>query len=270
MLRTRVATAIVLVATLLAFLYLASPEFWIALCAVATAIAGWEWGRLTGISDAKSTLYSVALAIFSATVAAYRNDAVTIVVLGSSVAFWLFVAPLWLRDRSLMKGTTKLLIAGAVILLATCIALVRLQERGAGVLLSVMAIIWISDTVAFFVGRRFGKKKLAPAVSPGKSWEGVGGALAAVAIFAILWWSISPETLPLWIQHAPATPLVVLLLWIILAAFGILGDLLESQLKRIAGVKDSSRLLPGHGGVLDRVDALTAALPLAALIYLIR
>ena len=133
-----------------------------------------------------------------------------------------------------------------------------------------MAIIWISDTVAFFSGRSFGRRKLAAGISPGKSWEGVWFALLAVAIYACAWWVFSPETLPPWVVHAPASLWLTIGMWMLLAAFGIVGDLVESQLKRVAGVKDSGRCLPGHGGILDRIDALTAALPLASCLYLIK
>jgi phosphatidate cytidylyltransferase len=148
---------------------------------------------------------------------------------------------------------------------------VQLQSRSPGLLLALMAIVWVADTAAYFAGRRFGKRKLAPSISPGKTWEGVYGALIAVALYALALLPFAARAgysgalLP-----AAATAWVVLVL--LLAAVSIVGDLFESQLKRQRGVKDSGKLLPGHGGILDRIDALVAALPPAALIahYLIR
>jgi phosphatidate cytidylyltransferase len=132
-------------------------------------------------------------------------------------------------------------------------------------LLAMMAIVWIADTAAYFTGRRFGRRKLAPSISPGKTWEGVYGALAAVAIYALLLLSLAAaagSTRPL---DAIAAAIWVALT-LLLTGLSIIGDLFESQLKRQRGVKDSGAILPGHGGVLDRIDALTAAMPPAALI----
>jgi len=134
-----------------------------------------------------------------------------------------------------------------------------------------MAIVWIADSAAYFAGRRFGKRKLAPSISPGKTWEGVYGALFAVGIYAL-------ALLPFAERAGYSEPLLpaVVVAWVALvlalAGVSIVGDLFESQLKRQRGVKDSGKLLPGHGGILDRIDALMAALPPAALIahYLIR
>jgi phosphatidate cytidylyltransferase len=123
-----------------------------------------------------------------------------------------------------------------------------------------MSAIWISDTAAYFSGRAWGRRKLAPSISPGKTWEGVAGALAAVLVYALLWSNSSGS-------EARASLLVPLLL--LLAAMGIIGDLFESLMKRQAGVKDSGNILPGHGGILDRIDALTSTLPLAILSLLI-
>ena len=130
-----------------------------------------------------------------------------------------------------------------------------------------MATVWIADTAAYFAGRAFGRRKLAPAISPGKTWEGVYGALAAVAAYALALWPAARRAggfddsgiAPLagWIAAA-----------LVLAALSVVGDLFESLLKRQAGVKDSGSILPGHGGILDRIDALLAAMPAAALLSL--
>ena len=128
-----------------------------------------------------------------------------------------------------------------------------------------MAIVWIADTAAYFSGRAFGKRKLAPTISPGKTWEGVYGALAATAVYALAMWWLAPTLL----QVDERTPLAIagwLALVFTLTALGIVGDLFKSLLKRQRGIKDSGRILPGHGGVVDRIDALLAVMPPAALL----
>jgi phosphatidate cytidylyltransferase len=134
-----------------------------------------------------------------------------------------------------------------------------------------MAIVWVADSAAYFAGRRFGKRRLAPAISPGKTWEGVYGALIAVAVYALALLPFA-EGAGYSAAIVPASVIAWVALAMALVGLSIVGDLFESQLKRNRGVKDSGKLLPGHGGVLDRIDALLAALPPAALIahYLIR
>src|SRR5262249_46458483 len=133
-------------------------------------------------------------------------------------------------------------------------------------LLAVLGAVWISDSAAYFVGRRFGKRKLAPSISPGKTWEGVAGALVAVVLYALAWAALGKPG-----NRLLGGPLGVLALAAALAGLavvGIIGDLFESLIKRQAGVKDSGTLLPGHGGILDRIDAPVAMLPLAVLAFM--
>ena len=160
-----------------------------------------------------------------------------------------------------------LAVAGWIVLIGAWVAIVQLQARSPWLVLAAMAIVWIADTAAYFAGRAFGRRKLAPQISPGKTWEGVYGGLAAVALYALALvplaasggfaGTVSPLAVIAWVGCALA-----------LAALSVVGDLCESLLKRQAGVKDSGRLLPGHGGILDRVDALLAAMPAAALLAL--
>ena len=131
-------------------------------------------------------------------------------------------------------------------------------------LLSVLALIWIADIAAYFAGRAFGRHKLAPGISPGKTWEGVAGALAGTVIYAIICATASPPLTAIvqgnsWLAYFGFT--------VLLCAVSIVGDLFESSIKRQAMVKDSGNLLPGHGGVLDRIDSMTSTLPVAALIF---
>jgi phosphatidate cytidylyltransferase len=174
------------------------------------------------------------------------------------------VAPPWIALRWPVRSPFALVVAGWIVLIGVWLALVELQVRSPWLVLAAMAVVWIADTAAYFAGRAFGQRKLAPQVSPGKTWEGVYGALIAVAIYALALVPLAARagfrqpvdvaSVTLWVAFAAA-----------LAAISVVGDLFESLLKRHAGVKDSGHVLPGHGGVLDRADALLAAMPPAAL-----
>jgi phosphatidate cytidylyltransferase len=196
---------------------------------------------------------------------------VVLSVCGAATLFWLLIIPPWLYLDWRVTSPAALCAIGWLVLIATWLAIVQIQARSPGMLLALMAIVWIADTAAYFSGRRFGRRKLAPSISPGKTWEGVYGALFAVGAYAL-------ALLPLAARNGYAQTLTVgaVVAWValvlLLAAMSVTGDLFESLLKRQRGVKDSGHVLPGHGGVLDRIDALTAAMPAAALVayYLIR
>jgi phosphatidate cytidylyltransferase len=177
-----------------------------------------------------------------------------------AVTFWLVAAPAWLWKRP-PRNAAMVATAGVICLVPAVCALVSLREQGAWTLLALMAIVWISDTAAYLTGRRFGRRKLAPAISPGKTWEGFWGAMVAVAIYSALVAVLVPGVLP------PGAMFPSIGAALALAVLGVEGDLYESQLKRAAGVKDSGKTLPGHGGVLDRIDALLPLLPAAALLF---
>jgi phosphatidate cytidylyltransferase len=187
---------------------------------------------------------------------------VVLAVCGAATAFWFLVVPFWLRERWRVPSRVLAGAVGALVLLATWIALVQIQAQSPWRVLAAMAIVWIADTAAYFTGRAFGRHKLAPAISPGKTWEGVGGALITVALYAtiVLLASGTAGDLPGGIGSG-------VLLAVVVAAISVCGDLFESLLKRQAGVKDSGHVLPGHGGVLDRIDALLAAMPPLALAF---
>jgi len=162
------------------------------------------------------------------------------------------VAPLWLLRRWRVSSATLRAVVGGLLLLALWAALMDLHARGPRVLLGAAMVVWIADSAAYFAGRRFGRHKLAPAISPGKTWEGVVGALLALALYGIALGRFAG--VPPW----PLLPLLAILLYV-----SVLGDLFESWIKRVSGMKDSGALLPGHGGVLDRIDALASTLPVA-------
>jgi phosphatidate cytidylyltransferase len=142
--------------------------------------------------------------------------------------------------------------------------MIDLRENSPQLLLGIMVLVWVADSAAYFTGRKFGKHKLAPSISPGKTWEGVLGALVGVSVYVlVVWVLIDLSHLIMFI------PMILLASWC-WVGLAVMGDLFESAVKRQAGVKDSGALLPGHGGLLDRIDALTSTLPLAALALLLQ
>lgn len=266
MLETRIITALLLLVGLALILFALPPLAAVLTFAAIAGLAAWEWGGLMRQDQPARVMYAFVLLLFcwQLTVAAAQ---LVPVLFGLSVAFWILVVPLWLRFKWTLAGNDLFAyLLGALVILPTWAALVALHAVSAWLMLAVMALVWVADICAYFTGRAFGKHKLAPNISPGKTWEGVAGAVVGVLIYGGVVLSVSPLAgkLPL------GAPLLGLLL-IVLTGVSVLGDLYESLLKRQAGLKDSSRLLPGHGGVLDRIDALTSALPLAALIlYFVR
>jgi phosphatidate cytidylyltransferase len=175
--------------------------------------------------------------------------------------FWLVLVPVWMRRRwSLPKSILGTAI-GVLLILPTWLALVQLRQAGELALLAIMALVWLADIAAYFSGRAFGRRKLAPTISPGKTWEGAMGAGLAVVVYGFI---VSPKLPPILSENYGLLLLVLILLTVI----SIIGDLFESLLKRQAGLKDSSNVLPGHGGVLDRIDSLTSTLPLVAVLWL--
>jgi phosphatidate cytidylyltransferase len=165
---------------------------------------------------------------------------------------WVVIAPLWMRAGMRPTQATWIGAAGFAVLVPAGLALLALQPLQ---VLLVLVLVWIADTAAYFVGRRWGRRKLAPSISPGKSWEGAAGGLIGALAYAIIC-GFFIEGLA-WAPYLAAAA--------VLAMVSIVGDLFESAAKRQAGVKDSGTLLPGHGGILDRIDSATAVLPLAAL-----
>jgi len=261
MLKTRALTAAVLLALFGSALFFLPEPGWIAFCAALLAIAVWEWGALAALTPTPRSVYTACLVLLFVSPLGLRamdpgNLYAPVWIYYASGIFWILIVPLWMwRKRGL--GQAVLLAAGIPMLVPACAALVDLRSGHPMLLLAVLGTAWISDSAAYFVGRRFGKRKLAPSISPGKTWEGVAGALAAVGIYALAWAGLGAA--------APAWILPVLLG---LAVLGMIGDLFESLIKRQAGVKDSGTLLPGHGGILDRIDAPVAMLPLAVLAFM--
>lgn len=258
----RVMTAGLLLAVFVPALFLASPGVWAALISMIVALAAHEWARLSRFPAGISTLYAGLMGGIAVGLP-YLPMAYTLPLYASlltmAALFWILIAPLWLSLRWHGQFFFIRAALGVVILLPTWVALLYLRERGPWVLLAVLAVVWVADTAAFFAGRRFGQHKLAPLISPGKTREGVIGAMLALVLYAS---AVSAAVVGLRIAAA-------LMLAMALLYFAVLGDLFESWIKRVANQKDSGAMLPGHGGVLDRIDALTAALPIAAGVLLV-
>jgi len=279
MLKQRVITALVLLAILLPALFSARLDDWWGLCVFLMAAGAWEWGRL----NAQNQTLSVLLAVLCAYACIVAWD------FGLLQAplreIWLGLSLLWLIGGAWLlrlgpAGWGRLPVAlrlplGLLALWGTWVAVAQARAVGINFLLSAMVLVWAADVAAYFAGRglggRFFKRKLAVTISPGKTWEGALG--GAVGVLLLAWvWPLLDRTLPVdslslfsRLQAVSNTCLVLAALG--LSAMSVVGDLIESLVKRSAGMKDSSGLLPGHGGVLDRVDALLPTMPMAMMLY---
>jgi len=271
MLRTRILTAIVLLG-LVACAAWWSPSALQALFAVLLGVAVYEWLRLAGQGAFAAALAALACAA-GAIAQSFSTLRVSPIVVAAACAaacvLWIGLALLVARvNRSrIVLGRPLSTLLAAFVLGVGWLAMVSLLQSGIAWLLSAMAIVWVADIGAYAAGRLFGRHKLAPMVSPGKTWEGVAGGMGCVALTAGLAYALWPER-AWWTNRllsSVSLPIAMLVLWAVVA-LSVVGDLFESLLKRQAGVKDSGRLLPGHGGVLDRIDACLPALPAAALI----
>jgi len=261
MLKTRIITALFLVVGLGLVLFVAPPVAAVLVFAGIAALAAWEWSGLMRQDNPARVMYAALLLFFCWQLHAAMPQMI-LPLLGLSAAFWIGIVPFWLRRKWRLAGNDAFgYLIGALVILPTWAAMVALHAVSPWLLLATMALVWIADIAAYFVGRAFGKHKLAPAISPGKTWEGAAGAVVGVLLYGVVLAVFLPD-----VDRLPLAAPVWTLLLLLLTAVSIIGDLFESLLKRQAGIKDSSQLLPGHGGVLDRIDSLTSTLPLAALI----
>jgi phosphatidate cytidylyltransferase len=251
-LAARVATATALIAAFVAAIFLL-PKIWLAaLVGLIVAAAGHEWARLCRMASGAAWLYAVIVAAAFGAVFTL-GEPVARPLLMAATFFWVIVAPIWLARGVSMQQRIALAAAGFIVLVPAALALAALPPLQ---VLAVLVLVWVADTAAYFVGRKWGRRKLAPSISPGKSWEGAWGGIAGALAYAIICGGLAGGVA--WIPLVAGAAL--------LAVLSIVGDLFESAAKRQAGVKDSGTLLPGHGGILDRIDSATATLPLAALL----
>ena len=275
MLKLRIITAVVLLAVFLPAFFADTADLLAWLTLVLIAAGAWEWGRLMGLPMARSLglgFVCVALCISSWKLFEFPLHTTPNLWLGAG-ALWVLISAWMLRSGLASWGSVHVatkLVGGTLALWLCWLAIFQAKRVGINYMLSIFVLVWIADIAAYFAGRAFGRRKLAPSLSPSKSWEGVWGGTCAVWVIANLWvWADqqaffdSPSIYSLLYAHGWIYFLVSITF---LTAMSVVGDLVESMVKRTAGVKDSSQLLPGHGGVLDRVDALLPTLPLAMML----
>jgi len=278
MLKQRVLTAIVLLALLVPAALASDTSYFALLTALIISAGAWEWARLNGFERPASLAtaflcFGVCFALWLGGLDGLALTAIWIVVgaLWVAVSFWLLRAgkAAWLARPRVFRW-----LVGVALLCAAWLAMLQLRLVGVDLLFSVLLLVWVSDVSAYFAGRalggRFFRRRLAPHISPGKTWEGVLGAIVGVLCLAFIWRSLDAGGIApggsLYSRLGGRGSVFLAVSVIFLTTMGVVGDLLESLFKRAAGAKDSGVLLPGHGGVLDRIDALLPVLPLAMLL----
>jgi phosphatidate cytidylyltransferase len=258
MFNNRLLTAMILGGAFIGSLFFLPNLAWALFLLVFILVGAWEWGGLVGYPSGGKLVFLLATAAFAVLLLpgmpgmALWNTRLSALLLLNATLFWAVLMPLWLAHRWRIGGWIAPALVGWLLLLSPWIALLNLRHISPQLVLVVMLTVALADSAAYFSGKRFGKHKLAPQISPGKTWEGLLGALIAVTLFA--------GTLCIWKNFS---------LWLVvgflaIAILSVMGDLFESLMKRHAGWKDSGSILPGHGGVLDRIDGLTSTLPLVA------
>lgn len=267
MLKTRIITALILAPIAIGGIFFLPPLGFALFTGAIISIGAWEWANMSGISGQGGR---VAYGAFVAAVLYGLINVPAVEVLWLSLAWWILC---FVLVRGYPKGSEKWggvparAIMGLFVLVPAWVGLNHLRtgslnfgaiDNNLLLILYVFCVVWVADIGAYFAGRAFGKAKLAPRVSPGKSWAGVWGGLAAVGVFAVV--------ASLLASASGSQMLLLVIASLVTGLVSVLGDLLESMLKRFRGIKDSSQLLPGHGGIMDRIDSLTAAIPMFALI----
>ncbi len=271
MLKQRVITAIILAIVFLSALFFSPPTAWVALMVLMVLYGLLEWARLAKFSSTATYIYLglsllLTLAIVWVNISSPAQvESLHMIIYGVSAVLWVAVVPAWMIGGWQVRQPQLMAVLGWMLLIPTGLAMVDLRQQDAWLLLSIMGLVWMADIAAYFTGRKFGKHKLAPSISPGKTWEGVAGALVGVTLYVlVLGWASGFFEL-----QTTLLGMVLLSAWLGVG-FSVIGDLFESAIKRQAGVKDSGTILPGHGGLLDRIDALTSTLPIAAGVLLLQ
>lgn len=269
MLRSRVITAVILLLLFLAALFALPDAGWAALMVVMVQQCASEWSRLARFTVRQANVFwgltlamMLGLIWFDASHTLEQQDLIHLPVYVVSALLWLAVVPTWLLAGWKVEQPLLMALVGWAVLIPTGLAMIDLRGDHPWWLLGMMCLVWVADIAAYFAGCKYGRHKLAPSISPGKTWEGVIGAMIGVSLYVILAWSFSEYQIPI-------LPVLLVASWC-WVGLAVIGDLFESAIKRQAGVKDSGALLPGHGGLLDRIDALTSTLPLAALAILLQ
>jgi len=265
MLKTRIITAVLLVAAFLPILFVSSNMTWATVTLIVSLLAAYEWAKLIDLSTIATNVYTLLCGILGGLFLYFLVEngfhwliyqSLFIFVL--TLVLWVIVVPILLTKLITIKNKFLLAVLGVFLLAPLWLALISLKGIDPWLLLTLLTTIWVADTAAYFSGKSFGKHKLAPSVSPGKTWEGVLGALLGVTVFGGV----------LYFSGLVSSWAIFLLLWLV-TVLGVAGDLFESLIKRQVNKKDSGNILPGHGGILDRIDGLVPSLPIAVLmIYL--
>ena len=273
MLGQRIVTAVVLLAALLPAMWASRPEPFALLTLAFVAAAAWEWGRLNGLAAwpavaVAAVLGTLGLAAWQAGWTATQHPGAWAGLAATWVAAGVLALRRGVQGWGAMPRVSRMVL-GVIVLWAAWLAIVSARGLGLNFLLSVLCLVWVADIAAYFGGHRFGRHKLAPRISPGKTWEGAVSGWLGVMLLAALWVGVIERSLPvdgpsLYARLLASHGVVGLAVAAsVLCAMSVVGDLFESLIKRSAGAKDSSRLLPGHGGVLDRIDALLPVFPIA-------
>ena len=262
MLKSRIITAVILLLMLLAVLFALPAGWWAAVVLLMVMQGVFEWSRLARLTRAQTFIYATFTLLLMLSLILFQIPHIGIYAV--SALLWMIAVPAWMATGLKIENRLLMGIVGWAVLLPTGLAMLDLRAASPWLLLLAMSLVWVADIGAYFSGRRFGRHKLAPSISPGKTWEGVAGAMLCTSIYALIIWYAMGSRLPV---PSMLVVLPAVLAWV---ALSVIGDLFESMIKRQAGVKDSGSLLPGHGGLLDRIDALTSTLPLAAMALLIR
>lgn len=267
MLKIRIITALILAPIAIGGIFFLPPQGFALFTGFVVAVGAWEWANMAGLTN---QVARVAYGVFVALVLYALIQTQALNVLWLALVWWL--ACFWLisrypRNTSLWQAVPLRAIMGLLVLVPAWVGLNHMRtgsfqfgevSNNLLMILYVFCVVWVADIGAYFSGRAFGKAKLAPLVSPGKSWAGVWGGLVAVAALSVIVSQLVGAT--------TQNTALLLVASLITGAVSVLGDLLESMMKRFRGIKDSSQLLPGHGGIMDRIDSLTAAIPVFALL----
>lgn len=261
MLKQRLLTALILAPLALWGLFGLNGLPFAIFTGIVIGIGAWEWARLSGFKLLGQLLFPAFILLML--YGAYQQPARLEEALWLGLIWWLvalFFVTSYPRTTHIWRCPPRRLVMGIFILIPAWAGFVLLREQGWFWLLYVLLIAWVADIFAYFAGRAFGKHKLAPAVSPGKSWEGVAGGLVGTSLLSV--------AASLYQNYSLSQFALLLTITLIITAVSVLGDLTESLVKRESGMKDSSQLLPGHGGIMDRIDSLTSAVPIFALLML--
>jgi len=274
LLKQRIITALILAPLMIGGIFFLPIEQFAYFIGAIVTVAAWEWANLSGYSSPVIRIAYAAIIAASTFVAAYfidSNAEISFVILTVGAAWWLiacFLVVQYPKKVALWQAKSVRAVLGFLVLIPMWVGFMTLksQEHSALIIVYVMLLIWGADTGAYFAGKTWGKAKLAPNVSPGKSWAGFWGGLSTTGLIAVIF-SLCVNK---WLGAMSIDDFVLLaIITFITAIISVMGDLVESMMKRHRGIKDSSQLLPGHGGVLDRIDSMAAAVPVFAFLIVL-